>query len=269
MLSNLSRACISALMPPGAIWEPIDGFDNLLDGVSLNTEVVRAVLAQLAYIRDPLRTSLLSDLEKEYGVIHEQGATEQERRERLLAAVTKRDSDGTAEFMEEALQAAGFDVLVHINNPPQDPGLLAVTDFITVTGNAESTTGTVGAFTGHTFTSGSIDGELVVNCGVVYHPPTLSCVSGNTFATTGSSPSKTGALHIGPAELVEYEIPADPGYWGLFFFVGGVATRDPVTGIITNIEPADVPISRREELKRLILKYKPMYSWCVLVVNWV
>ena len=54
---------------------------------------------------------------------------------------------------------------------------------------------------------------------------------------------------------------------GLVFFVGGDATRDAQSGELTQIEFADVPEARREELRRIIVKYKPIHSWGALLIT--
>jgi hypothetical protein len=61
-----------------------------------------------------------------------------------------------------------------------------------------------------------------------------------------------------------YDIPTEPGYWPLFFFIGDSVTRDEY-GNITNIDYINVPDGKRQALKQLILKYKPLHSWCLLV----
>jgi hypothetical protein len=61
-----------------------------------------------------------------------------------------------------------------------------------------------------------------------------------------------------------YDVPADPGYWPLFFFIGSGVTRDEYGNII-EIEYIDIPDGRRFAMKQLILNYKPLHSWGVLV----
>jgi hypothetical protein len=50
--------------------------------------------------------------------------------------------------------------------------------------------------------------------------------------------------------------------------VGGAATRDG-GGVLTAIAPAEVPMSRKDELIKLIVKYKPMFTWATLTVDYV
>ena len=257
---------INALLPGGALWTPETdvGLDQLLDGVAENTEEVRLFLAKLATLRNPLETVVLSDLEKEFGIFGTEGLTEDERRQRLLAVITSRDSDGTAEFMETALRASGFDVFVHINNPPVDPVLFINEQFVTICNNSTAICGRSDAVCG-----GAAQGELVVNGDVFYHPHAFSVVSGGKFAICDNQFANCGAIDAIESIKIEYDIPVNPGYWGLFFFVGGPATRNPSTGALEVIEFSQVPIARREELRRLIVKYKPMYSWCGLIAEFI
>jgi hypothetical protein len=226
-------------MPPGALWVPETdaGLDQLLDGISENSEETRIFLASLAFLRNASLTPILSDMEKEYGLLQNTSLTEQERRNRLRAAMTDRFGFG-ADYMESKLQAAGFDVQVHINNPVVDPDQFLFEAFKCPAAKTTSVAGNTNAV------AGGLGGELVVN-GDLYD---------------ANSP---------PRELIDYTIPADPGYWGLFFFIGGDATRDVVTDELLTIDPALLSISRREEIRGLIVKYKPLHSWAGLIVNYV
>jgi hypothetical protein len=59
---------------------------------------------------------------------------------------------------------------------------------------------------------------------------------------------------------IAYLPPPEP-YWPLVFLVSGPVTRDG-DGNITDVDIADVPESRYDELVSLIVKYKPMHAWC-------
>ena len=66
-----SRDVINALLPEGFFWVPAtdDDYDKLLDGIADNSDAVFEDLEELRYLRDPARTPILSDLEKEYAVV--------------------------------------------------------------------------------------------------------------------------------------------------------------------------------------------------------
>jgi hypothetical protein len=138
--------------------------------------------------------------------------------------------------LQNALQAAGFtDIVVIPNDPAVDPSL--------------------------------IDGELLVN-GPIYSAqnPAYLMQCGGDFAYCGNGKAVLGYfVNIGRI-LFEYSIPALSPYWRFFFFVGGAASGWPDTPAIA---PYTIPASREEELKRLILKFKPVRSWCVLNAGYV
>ena len=210
---SLSRAVLNSLLPEGAFWTPAaqSDYDLLLEGIADNTEEVYQVLKSLACIRCPETTTLLEDLEKEYGIIPATLATEAERRSRLKAFIYRRAGTGAWDLLQSKLREAGFDdVYVHPNDPAVDPANFY--DLVNVIG-----------------------GELIVN----------------KIATT-----------------IDFDIPTDSGYWPSIFFVGGAATRD-ANGYITAIAYAGISATRRNDLKKIILTYKPLHTWYVFVDTYV
>jgi hypothetical protein len=118
-------------------------------------------------------------------------------------------------------------------------------------------------------------------------------LASTTYGTIGSAPFESGnPLRIGRRlstqsnclDVVIYEVrfyksamtlgeiqnyTDYPDYnGGLVFFVGGDAERDAVSGELTSVDFADVSTARREELRRLIIKTKPLHSWGGLLVNY-
>lgn len=136
-MSDLMRAVYDAVMPPGSIWEPEEGegLDQLLDAMAENSEVVRAYIATLADVRRPSKTALLADLEKEFGIIENTNLTDADRRTQLAAVKFSKGGNGGKDFLEDALQAAGFDVFVYENDPPVDPGGLLDAEEYSVAGH--------------------------------------------------------------------------------------------------------------------------------------
>ncbi len=202
------RMTLNALWPKGSFWVPAedDDYDELLDGVAENTQVVKDDLSDLADIRNPMKTTVLSDLENDYGIIYSAGATETERRQALKGFMFNRSTSGAYDQLQDKLQESGFDVLVIPNSPPIDPNIYYDPEY-------------------------NLEGELVVNY-----------LERNTL----------------------YDIPSNPGYWPLFFFIGDSVTRDEY-GNITNIAHINVPDGRRQAMKQIILRFKPLHSWCLLV----
>ena len=125
-MSNIIRKVFNALLPSGPIWAvKISGFfDKLLDGISANGEIIREYLESLASIRDPYKTILLDDLEKEFGIVPTSDTSDTDRRATVASKKYTRKRNGTAEDLEKALQLAGFDVQVHRNSPAVDPATI-------------------------------------------------------------------------------------------------------------------------------------------------
>ena len=264
MLPSLSRQVLDALLPPGSLWTPEDGegFDQLLDGLAEQSETVREFLAGLARLRSPELTPVLADLEKEYGIVPDEALTEAVRRARLLAVKTAVSGDGSADFMQAQLRAAGFDVYVHVNNPPVDPGLFLFDAPATICGNATAICGNEAAYCGGT------RGDLVVNGKIYNHIYFTGVNCGGLFAVAGNEQAICRDEASFTQLPITYEIPTNPNYWPLIFFVGGPAVRNGA-GELTEIATAQVSISRKDELTRAIVKYKPVHSWGGLVVQYV
>lgn len=265
MPKTIMRTTLDALLPPGAIWVPKEGgdFDLLLEGIADNLELVRKDLSDLAVLRNPQKTTILSDLEKEYGLTDNGTLTEQERRDRLEAAKTASNGTGTAEFVQEKLQEAGFNVFVYPNDPPVDPSIFIEQAFKAVCGFQTSVCGNENAV------CANFGGQLVVNGEIILETPNFSIVAGGEKSVCGNADAIFGAFTGTTETPVIYEIPDDSGYWGLFFFIGGAATFDPVTGALISIDIVSIPAERKDELISLIIKYKPMHSWCGLIVDFV
>jgi hypothetical protein len=263
------KAVLLALLPPGGIWNVAQGedLDLLLDGFSDILESQRTGINEQAFIRSPEFTSFLDDLERDYGLQPTDLLTEAERRARLLAAKTDKNSDGSSDFLQQKLRDAGFtDIYVHINNPPVDPSIFVFKSFLAFCGFSTSLCGHEDALM-----AGTSGGELIVNGEyfnfirehlVQFDQTTSLC--GHENALMGGYNIKKDAVD----DIDIFEIPASSGYWGMIFFVGGTATRD-VGGELLTIDKVEIPVARREEIRRLILKYKPLGTWCGLIADFV
>ena len=237
---SISRSVFNALLPKGPIWEilPDGDLDKLFDGISENTEYIRVYLEQLADIRNPLKTPVLEDLEKEFGILPgAMGIDEATRRARLWAEKYRASSNGSLTMLRDALTASGFDLNVYANDPAVDPAGIMYSSYASICGDDEAIFGDDYAVLG------GFAGELIVN-GII-------------------------SIHVtGVPEEVEYTIPSATYYWPLIFFIGGDAAYN-VDDEIIDIAFASVQAERRQELRRLIVKYKPLHSWCGLNVNYV
>ena len=258
------RNILNALLPPGSIWVPEEygDLDNLFDGIANNAEQIHDFLFGLSRLRNPLLTSVLSDLEKEYGIIPDETIDETIRRERLLSVKTAVNGDGSADFLQTKLRESGFDVYVHLNNPPINPDLFLYTSPAAICGNQFAICGY------ETALCGGQRGELVVNGPVYEHIFFTGVIAGGLFAVCGNEEAICRDEGDFSQREIEYEVPTDSKYWPLIFFVGGEDERAP-DGSLINIETADIPICRRDEFIRLIVKYKPMIAWGGLIVRYI
>lgn len=259
-MPSLMRSVIDTLIPPGSAWRVSVGedWDNLYDGIADSWESVRSFLGDLDCVRDPSCTTVLTDLEKEYGVFTNQALTEQQRRDQLMPIVFNRSFNGGLDNLEDALQDAGFDVQVHSNSPAIDPAILLDQDFQMVAGGDNAYAGEPEAYAGRS------GGELLVNGEIFRTRKITTSVAGELYAGDG------GAGEYEDLERIEitYDIPVDPNGWPFVFFVGGDATRDG-TGALTGIQLANISLAQEQEFKRIVLKYKPIHSWAGLIVNFI
>ena len=276
---SLSRSIINALLPEGAFWEPAAGneYDLLLDGMAENTQQVYEFLKQLQYLRDPQRTPILSDVEKEYAIFPSALATEQQRRDRLTAFMFRRANTGAYDVLQAKLREAGFtDVYVHENSPAVDPDIFLAQDFNMTCGDVLPS-GNLAQCGEPEAICASVGGELLVNGDLYENRPKYSAGCGmmNQFNPEAPFvPPMCGAdepVYCGDFDGYKttgvdevYEVPEESGYWPLFFFVGGEATRDEY-GFIAEIKSYSVPSERRLEFRRVILKFKPLHAWGVLI----
>jgi hypothetical protein len=302
MPNNLLRKLINGVMPKGSIWTVKIGgfFDALLDGLADSLKTVKLKLAELADIRNAKKTTLLDELERDYGIAFNPSLTEAERRAALDSRINAIDNTGSREELERALQRAGFPVFVYSNSPAVDPNnfhkldtylmtagdgkhfagvstamaglfkdnLLNINDFYLTNrlNNYLMVAGNNNAYAGvSTAIAGLFTADIVVNGDIVLELPTYSMVAGgpNRFAgVSGAFAGITGSIET----LYEYFLPNNPEHWPFIFFVGGEA-QFRADGSIISIERVNINDDRRLELREIVLKYKPTFTWAVLFVN--
>jgi hypothetical protein len=262
-MSSLGRRALDALFPGGSAWKPKEGgdFDLFLDGTGDSIESSRGYLDNLSEIRRPETTPILSDLEREYGETIDLNISEDTRRMRLTAKKYSKLRNGSVDHLQAALDAAGFNLLVHENSPAVDPAIFLDQAFQMVAGGPAAFAGNQDAF------AGRIGGELVVNGDLVIQTPAYTMQSGGTFAYAGNGNAVAGRYDVFNQDFFQYDIPTDPNDWPLVFFVGGPATRDG-TGTLTEIQAGEVPTERKRELKKTILQIKPEHSWAGLIITY-
>lgn len=259
MSKALMRAMLDDINARGPIWEPeIEGdMDLLFDGIADNLAEIWLFVSSLADIRNPLKTPMLSDLEREYGVPTNLLLSEATRRLRLAGIVYARSDNGTEDDLQAALRNVGFDVYVYQNSPAVDPDPFLNQAFQMVAGGDNAYAGRADAYAGQT------GGELLVNGDIFKTTKVYTSVAGNLYAGAGHGAGEYDNLLI---EKIDYTVPTDPKDWPLVFFVGGAVTMAG-QGAIISIDNAQVDIAREDEFKTTILKYKPLKTWAALIVT--
>ncbi len=256
----MKKAYVS-MLPKGSIWNVGIGsdLDKEIIGLAENFERVRQFLEQLQFIRDPEKTILLDDLEIEFGIAKDEDLTEEVRRQQLATAKYKRNSNGSEDVLQDKLRNAGFDVFVYQNDPAVDPSIFLENSFRMFAGGPNAFAGNEEAI------AGISEGELLVNGDIFISRPLYLAQAGGPSSFAGNSIMLAGKFDEIETVKIEYKTPTNPNAWPFIFFVGGVETRD-IDGSILDIERAEIPIERRDEFIRIILKYKPLDTWGTLVV---
>jgi len=234
---------------------PLGGFDKFLNGMAANGQYVKDFLSPLADLRNPMLTPMLAELEYDHGIPTNDALTEEERRIQLNTFLNVQN-DGSPRALATALRLAGFDVYVYQNSSFGAPPVLYLTEqYQAYCGGADSYCGGEDAYCGVTGGILLVNGDLFKNtrhytatCGDV------SCGEENAFC---------GAYDLAAPELIIYPTPIDPTSWPFTFFVGGLAT-----GGLGQIPSVSIPAHRRGHFEQIILRYKPMHTWAVLIVSY-
>jgi len=265
MSKSIERRMIDALWPDqkGSAWYPAegDGMDLFLQAKAENLESVKTFISSLADIRNPLKTTFLADLEKEYGFpINSLVLSEATRRQRLAGLVFQGKTTGSPDDLQRALDDSGFDLQVHVNSPAVDPDAFLDEFFVATCGTATACCGNEDAY------CSTIGGEWVVTGDVINQIPGYLAACDIPEAVCGNAQAVCGYFEGYIQIPIEYETPPS-NKWPFVFFVGGDATRDG-SGALLTVDQGFVPIERKAELKTLIVKIKPLHSWCALIATY-
>ncbi|GHT66401.1 hypothetical protein FACS1894110_10020 [Spirochaetia bacterium] len=249
------RQVIDSLMPKGEFWQPAPGsdLDNFLDGFAENEEAVLHAIETLGTLRDPwnIPLELLSDLERDFGVKSETGQNEMFRREYLASMMFKTNSIPSDRKLQLALNLAGFGtsggygLRVYRNESPAADPTILIDD---VPGRYYLVNGDVWVASPVYPQTRSLEDEKLT---VAQEPPSKSSAGYYDSYGEYSSP---------------YTAPAER-YWPMVFFVGGLVSRKD-DGSISNITPITIPLDRRQELHRIVMRCKSWGSWAGMCVEY-
>ncbi len=224
----------------------------------------------------PDSTDKLNEWELQFG-LPGNVTDEAARRARLAATWRSLFGGQSPRYIQDTLQAAGFDVYVHEwwePSTPPTPGtpgnptarnpLLWLrrsqvqTKFQVTCGNPAATCGNPAATAGSTLTP---RGYPLVNK-VFTTRPRFTVTCGNPAATCGNpsaNPSATAGQYNDFTDIQkDYIVPSDPDRWPYFLYIGG-----EVFGQLATVDPR-----RKDEFEALCLKICPLQQWIGVLVKY-
>lgn len=208
----------------------------------------------------PQTTRELARFDSEFGFPPFTG-TEQARRDRLSGRWRSRGGQ-SPRYIQDTLQAAGFDVYVHdwwqlpvVGSPvPRNPFLTLIPAGVQA-GEPLAQAGEDFAQAGNSNVTGGV-GYMLVNKQLEFFSFYLGC--GNEDMICGFAAAVCG--RVGATEFVPkpYEIPDDSNKWPYIVYIGGETFPDF----------AQVPAARRNEFETLCLKLKPRHLWLGMLIEY-
>lgn len=221
----------------------------------------------------PDTTSKLSDWEEQFGM-QNAVSTEAERRERLAATWRQLYGGQSPRYIQDTLQAAGFDVYVHewwepvagrpCGGSVDGNATPVARDPFTYLWDGVTDRAFVGC--GHdllycggdrAFSNSQDDppGYVLVNKVKVTEQLPIGC--GNDLLYCGGLQAACGAETL-TFPFKTYQIPSDPDGFPYFLYIGGENFPDQ----------AVVQGARREEFERLCLRICPAQQWLGILVTY-
>ena len=219
----------------------------------------------------PETTRELDAWEQQFG-IRSNGDTDAVRREKLAAAWQVIGGQ-SPRYLQDTLQAYGFDVYVHEwwepgTEPstgqigcatPRNPFLYLsnpeLVVYVVECGEPLAQCGEPTAEAGDTVT---LKGYALVNRATrTVRGYTVLC--GETLAQCGETTAEAGEYAGFIQEDLTYILPTDTEKWPYFLYIGGVNYGDF----------ADIPLTKKTEFEELCLKICPSQQWLGIIVNYV
>lgn len=221
---------------------------------------------------DPQTTRQLADWEDQFGLA-DTGLSEQARRDRLEAR-WKAQGGQDPRYIQDTLQAAGFDVYVHewwesiVGRPAGgsvDGDVTPVArnpfDFLW---DGISNRGYIGCGHEEAYCGGDLmfsasrgtpPGYPLVNKVEAFGYDLLGV--GHELMESGGDDAASGVLIL-DSSAVQYPIPADPTKYPFFLYIGGQTFPELVT----------LPTSRKNEFEELCLRICPTEQWLGILANY-
>lgn len=269
------RPLVDGLLPPGSLFAPAPGgdLDRILDGIGDNWERARILLENLAHVRNPRRTTFLEDLEREYGISPNPSLTENTRRENLALAKSRSRRGALVARLQDSLDRAGFGLtgyglrVTPNASPAADPLAIVENQYQLVAREFPSP-----AAAGNAAAYAAVrHGYYLVNGDQYQSQPTYPMAGQVCARAFDGSDTRSGLESAGHYEAYtlyanEYTTPAAE-YWPYVVFFGGTVSRN-ADGSVAAIATVEIPFARRQELHKLILRYKPLGIWAAMCVQY-
>lgn len=263
---------IRHLLPTGRAWRmTVDKtLRQYFEGLASAGQDARDEVDRVASDLSPATTRELDKWEAQFALPNT-GQTEAERRARL-DATWKQLGGQDPRYIQDVLQAAGFDVYVHewwepipgrptggsINNDvtpvPRDPTAVlgGESRFAVLDGEPNTQDGSATAQDGAT---DGTPGYPLVNKIIIAEQTTTG--DGSVAMLDGGLLAQDGG-NVTVFKRKEYIVPTDPALWPYFLYIGGEVFPASAT----------VPLARREEFEDLCLKICPTEQWLGILVSY-
>lgn len=260
-----SSKVFRSMLPKSSLFRPIPNgdYDKTIDSIGEITSKSTELGLKCSTLRNGNETIMLNDLEREFAILKNNNLSESNRRMQLSAKQFSPPGRGTATDLQSMLDNAGFNLFVYKNNPNVDPEIFVNENFQMVAGGDNAYAGRPDAY------AGQLGGYYLVNGPVYDQEPAYIMQAGGSIAYAGNGNAISGRFDGLKKIEISYGPITDPNVWRFVFFVGGIATRDPITNEITEIEQGLVPLERRSELEKIILQIKPTYTWAAMIVTYI
>ena len=230
---------------------PIFG-QALYDGLSVEFDRVndfRKLVLSAAVPNDNMSDDTIEDSEQKYGIDLDITATLDERRARVIEAA-QRDGNGGPDWLNEQIQAAGFDLWVILNEKDVET--------FPQYGNFQYSQIQYGGQILYTDPR-TIDGELVVSSPNGNVGPLVQ-----NYGTFQYGVEQYGVLVPGFAvpRPRDFFITSDPDRWGYFFFLSPFPDR-----VAGPSELLSVTEPQFAYLKKLVIQLKHARNWAIVQVE--
>lgn len=263
------------LLPKGRAWRitTAKNLRNFFEGLTGVGSEAKAFIDVVYEGSDPQKTIALTEWEAQF-VLPNTNLTDGQRRDRL-EATWKALGGQSPRYIQDTLQAAGFDVYVHewwepIGGRPnggsingdvtpvaRDPFTYLddgsnPSPWIMLDGGADAMDGGADAMDGSTVTPVGypLVNKILIAKDTINADGTVTMQDGNAAAMDGYQYTVNN--------YKQYLIPSDPTKYPHFLYIGGEVFPDRAT----------VPTARRDEFEDLCLKICPAEQWLGVIVNY-